>query len=163
MMSRSKRLGGVANAAPYFLRHLIGGNSLPKFHLLQSLVHFLLVADVLANYCLIATDRRNEISSGPEMLPDEISLPLAVRPCQVNRTLSFDLSNYLRYRILRRNRQHHVHMIRHQMPLLNPAFLLLRQFLEHFPKMLSQFAVLRPSMARRDKHQVIFALPLRKT
>jgi hypothetical protein len=70
-VSRSKRLDGVANAAPHLFGHLNGGHSLPKFYLLQLLVRLLLGADVFANHRLIPTHRRNKISSGPEMLTDE--------------------------------------------------------------------------------------------
>jgi len=48
---------------------------------------------------------------------------------------------HLRHRILRRNRQHHVHVIRHQMPLLDPTLLLLGQSPEHLPEVLPQLPV----------------------
>jgi hypothetical protein len=62
--------------------------------------------------------------------------------------------------MFRRDRDHHVHMIRQQMPLLDPAFLLRSQLAQDFPKMLSQLPVQRLSPALGNEHDVVFALPL---
>jgi hypothetical protein len=51
-------------------------------------------------------------------------------------------------------------MIRQQMPLLDPAFLLRSQLAQDFPKMLSQLPVQRLSPALGNEHDVVFALPL---
>ena len=56
---------------------------------------------------------------------------------------------------------HHVHVIGHQMPFLDPALLLLRQLAKHLPKMPPQLPVQRLPAALRDEHHVVFALPLR--
>ena len=110
-MSRSKRLAGVANAAPIRFGHLDGGHSLPKYYLLQFLVRLLLVADVVANHRLIPTHRGNKIFPGPEMLTDEIASALPVHPRQMDCALAFHVPHDLRY-LLRRYRQHRVHMSR---------------------------------------------------
>ncbi len=62
--------------------------------------------------------------------------------------------------LLRRDRNQHVDMIRHQMPLFNPAFLLRGIFSEHLTQVAPQLLVQCAAAALRDKHHVIFALPL---
>ena len=61
----------------------------------------------------------------------------------MNRALTFDLSDYLRHRVLGRYRNHHMHMIRPQRPFFNRTLLLLCQAPEHFPQMPPQFLVPR--------------------
>ena len=159
-MSRSNRLGGVANATPHGLGHLAGGCSAPQIHLVQSLIFVLLLPDVLTNYALIAAHGGYEVPSRPEVLAHEIPLPLAVHPRQMNSTLAFDISNYLRYRVLGGNRNHHIHMIRSQMPFFNLTLLPLGQPSENFPKIPSQFLVKSFPAAFRDEHHMGVALPL---
>jgi len=60
-------------------------------------------------------------------------------------------------------RQHHVHMIQHQMPFFDPAFFLPRQFTKHFSQVLPQLLIQRPATTLRNKYNVVFALPLRMT
>lgn len=83
-MSRSKRLGRVANAASQFMGHHIGGCSLPKAKLIQPLVLLLLVSDVLSDHSPVASDCRNEVPTSPEVLPNEVPLPLALDPREVD-------------------------------------------------------------------------------
>ena len=47
--------------------------SAPEVHLLQPLIFLLLIADVGADGFLVAPDRVDEESPGPEMLPHEIT------------------------------------------------------------------------------------------
>ena len=49
----------------------------------------------------------------------------------------------------------HVHMINHQMPFLDPAFLPRRKPLENFSKVLPQLAVKRLPAAFRDEHDMV--------
>ena len=56
-VSRSKRHGGVANAAPISFGHLVGGRSSPQVQLVQALVFVLLIPDVLADHRLVPTHR----------------------------------------------------------------------------------------------------------
>src|SRR5882672_300855 len=116
-------------------RHLKVASSTPQIELIQALVFVLLVPDVFTNHRFVASDGGDEIPSGPEVLPNEIALPLAVYPCQMNRALPFHKSDHLRYSVLRWDREHHVHMIQHQMPFLDPAFLALGQSTEYFSQM----------------------------
>ena len=74
---------------------------------------------------------------------------------------TLDIPNYLRHRVFRGYRNHHVHVIRHQVPFLYPAFLLLRQLAKHLSKVLPQLHVQRLSPALRNEYHVVFALPFR--
>jgi len=102
-------------------------------------------------------------SPGPKVLPYEVALPLAVDPSQVDSALALDVPNHLRNRILWRDRNHHMDVIRHQMAFLDPARLLHRQSAEHFPKMMPQLAVKRLPAALGNEHHMIFALPFAVT
>src|SRR5574338_138078 len=113
-MSRSKRLVGVANAAPHDMRRRAGGRSSPQTELIQPLVLLLLVLDVLADHGFIAADRRYEVPAGPEVLPHEVALALPIHPRQMDRALALDEADHLRNRVLRRDRDHHVHVVGHQ-------------------------------------------------
>ena len=94
-MSRSKRLSGVANAAPTFLGHLKGGGSAPEVELFESLIFELLVANVLANQRLVPTYRRDEVPPRPKVLPHKIALSFAVDAGEVDSTFTLDLPDHL--------------------------------------------------------------------
>ncbi|SBT03454.1 hypothetical protein PROAA_1060021 [Candidatus Propionivibrio aalborgensis] len=122
-MSRSKRQVGVAR--PHSSGASVsGGSSSPKAELIQSLVLFLLVLDVLPYHCLVAADCLYEVSASPEVLPDEIALALSIYPGQVNDAPVLDETNHPQYRILRRDRDHRAHVIGHQVSFHDLAFLL---------------------------------------
>jgi hypothetical protein len=91
----------------------------------------LLVSDVLPYHRFVASHRRDEVPSRPEVLTHEVALSLSVHPRKVDCALAFDKAHHLRHRVLRWDRQHHVHVIGHQMPLFNPAFLLRGQLSEY--------------------------------
>jgi hypothetical protein len=95
------------------------------------------------------------------VLSHKIPLPLSVHPRQMDRALTFDKSHHLRHRVLGWNRDHHVHVIRQKMTLLDPALLLLGQLPEHLPEMRPQLRIQRLSPALRNEHDVVFALPFR--
>jgi hypothetical protein len=81
------------------------------------------------------------------MLTHEITLPLPAHPHKVDHTLALDEPYHLGHRILRRDRDHHVNVVGHEMPFLNPGFLLNGQLAEHFPEVLPQLSVPGPSAA----------------
>ena len=54
-------------------------------------------------------------------------------------------------------------MIRHQVPFLDPALLLISQLAEHFSKVLPQLSVQYFSSTLGNKYHMVFALPLRVT
>ena len=128
--------------------------------MLQSLIFALLVANVLTNQRFVSTHRRDDISPRPKVLPDKIAFSLTVDAGEVDSTCALEVPHYLRYRLLRRNRDQHVHMIRPQMSLFDTALLLLSQLMEHFSQMAPHLLVERSAPALWDKHYVIFALPL---
>ena len=66
------------------------------------------------------------------MLPGKIAPTLAIHPRHVDRAFALDQSDRRRYRVLRRDRHQHVHMIRQQMPFLNRALLPPGQLMKHF-------------------------------
>ena len=74
------------------------------------------------------------------MLAGEVVL-FALQTCDRNRTLAFQKPDHGRYGILRRDRNHHVHMIRHQVAFQNLAFLLPCQFVEDRLQLLPQLAI----------------------
>lgn len=65
------------------------------------------------------------------MLPHAVSFPAYVRPSDIDRTFTFDKANYLRYRIFRGHRYHHMYMIRHRMPLFYVALFLTGQTMKN--------------------------------
>ena len=70
----------------------------------------------------------------PEVLTHKVPLPLAVDASQMNRAFSFDIANYLRHRILARDRNQHMHVVPHQVSLLDPALFVRGKLAEHFPQ-----------------------------
>jgi hypothetical protein len=94
-VSRSKRLCGVADAAPSHLGHRDGGRLAVQSQLIQSLVFLLLSSDVGPNLRLIPSYRRHEVSSCPKVLAYEIALPLSVNPRQMNRALPLHEADHL--------------------------------------------------------------------
>jgi hypothetical protein len=59
----------------------------------------------------------------PEVLPDEVSLPFAKRPSDVDRALALDEPTTSATAYFGGIGQQHVHMVRHHMDLLHPALL----------------------------------------
>ena len=80
-------------------------------------------------------------------------------PSNVDRRFPLDKAHHLRHRVLRRNGKEHVHVIRHQVPLFNPTFLLRGQRPEDLPEMPPQLMVERFPTILRDKHHMILAVP----
>src|SRR5205823_13212692 len=98
---------------------------------------------------------------GPRNADPQNSASSLHKPVPSESPSSLDIPYHLRHRVLRRNRNHHVHMIRHQMPFLDSTLLLLCQPPEDLPQIPPQFFVQRLSTALRDEHHMIFALPFR--
>jgi hypothetical protein len=114
------------------------GSVAPGAHVL-----LLLVSDVFADRLLVAPHRGDVKSPGPKVLPYEVALSLAIDPSQVDRALSLNVANHLRHRIFRRNRDHHVQVVGHQMTLLNPTFPLRSQPAEYLSKVPAQLPIQR--------------------
>src|SRR4030095_7677659 len=77
----------------------------------------------------------------------------------VDRRFPLDKANDLRHRVLWRDGEEHMHVIRHQMPLFDAILLLLRQRAEDLPKMPPQLMVERFPTILRDKDHMILAVP----
>src|SRR6516225_6108271 len=99
-------------------------------------IRFLLVADVLANVLQFEPDGRNRVSTGPEVLAREVPLPTA-QSSHSNRTLPLQEPDHRSHRVLRRNRNAHMHMVRPQMPFDNLALFLPGQSVEDLPQVLA--------------------------
>ncbi len=116
----------------------------------------LLVSNILPYHFLIPTHCRYEVSSRPKMLPDKIAFSLTVYPGYVDRALPLYIPHNLRYGVLRRYRNQHVHMIGHQMALLYPALLLFGQSVKYLTKVTPQLPIQRSAPAFRNKYKMIF-------
>jgi len=101
---------------------------LPHIQLIQSLILLFLVANVLADDPLVPAYRGYEVPSRPKTLARIILLPLSIDSRQVDRAFPLDKSNHLRHSVFRRDRNHHVNMVRQQMTFLDAALFLLGQF-----------------------------------
>src|SRR5580692_1826105 len=135
--------------------------ALHQVELVDALVLDLLFADVLSDHLFVSPHRRDEVASRPEVLPHEVPLPLHERPRDVDGALPLDEPDDLRDRILRWNRQQHVHVIRHQVSFLDGAFLLLRKRSKNSAEVASEFEIQRLSAVLRDEHDVVLAFPFR--
>jgi len=58
---------------------------------------------------------------GPRTVGHEIPLSLSVDPGQMDRTFALDVRDHFRHRLFRWGHDEHVHVMRHQVPFLNPA------------------------------------------
>ena len=137
--------------------------SLKQSELIHALVLRLLVPDVLPDHGFVSPYGRDEIPSRPEVLTYEVPLPLGERSRDVDRALPLEEPDNLRDRVLRRDRDHHVHVVRHEMPLLDAALLLLRKRSEDRTEVAAHPSVEYLASAFRNEHDVVLALPLRVT
>lgn len=126
-------------------------------------IFLVLISDVCPDHLFVESNRGYKITSRPEILSDEIpGFPgesSRYRYC----TLPFDIPDYIRYRVLRRNANADMHVIRHQVPFYYLTFFLFRQLPQYLAEMFadrSKYHLLPPL---RDKDNVIFAIPLRMT
>src|SRR5215469_14153652 len=88
-----------------------------------SSIRFLLVADVLADLVQFESDGGDRVATGPEVLAREI-LFAATQSSHGDRALPLQEPDDRGHRVLRRNRNAHVHMVRLQMSFEDLAFLL---------------------------------------
>lgn len=127
--------------------------------MLHPSVFLLLVPDVLTDDRFVSPYGRDEVAARPEMLTHEVALPLAERPRDVDCALALDVPDDLRDRILRRDRDHHVHVVGHEVPFLDAALLLLRKRPEDRTEVPAQLSVEHLAPAFWDEDHVVFALP----
>ena len=125
----------------------------------ESLILLLLVADAGPDRLPLSPHRVDEVPSDPEVLPDEVALSFPVNTGEVDRALALDAPDDLRDRMPRRDRDHHMHMVGHKVPLLDPALLLLRKLPEDLAKVAPQLAVQHFSPIFLDEHDVCACTP----
>ncbi len=141
------------------LAPLKGGNALHQLKLVDPSIFFFLMTDVLPNHLFVAPNCRDEVPPRPEVLTYEVALSLPVRSGYVDGAFTFDEPDHLRHRILGRYRNHHVHVVRHQMPLLDLALLTLSQSAHHFAQLLTELTENHLLAVLRYEHHVILTLP----
>src|SRR5947207_12490742 len=99
------------------------------------------------------------------MLPHKSPPSLSVDPARSIALFPLDIADniadHLRHGVFWRGRNHHVHVIAHEMPLLDPAFLFVRPTGEIPPR--DAFSIVRTTsyVGFRDEYHMVFALPLR--
>jgi len=147
----SKRLCGVADAAPVIGEPPQRWRSVVQPQLVQSFVLLFLVANILADHGFVPAHCGHELSPAPRNARQQ-------NCASVLRTLAPD---GLRHRVLGRNQDHHMHMVAQQLPLFDSALPLLGQLPKDLAQMRPQLHVQRSSPALREEHDVIFAVPLR--
>src|SRR5437879_12572111 len=121
-------------------------------------IRALLFADVFANLLQLETHRGHCVSTGPEVLAREIPL-FATQAGHRYGAFPFQKSDHRGHRILRRNRDAHVHMVRQQVSLNDLALLLPRQGVEYFSQLAPSLPKhnLTPPLAH--KHHIRLKLP----
>ena len=97
------------------------------------------------------------------MLSGKIRPATEIVSSYMNGAFSFDISNYLRNRMLRRNRDQHMDMIRLQMTLLDSALPLLGQVPKHLSQILSKLSKEHFPPILWNPDNVILAFPHRVT
>ena len=121
-------------------------------------IRALLLADVLADLLQFKSDGGDGVAPGPKVFAREIPF-LAAQPGNRNRTLPFEKPNDRSHWVLGRNGDAHVHVVWHQMPFENWAFLLPRQTMENWPQLTAGLPKDHFPPTFRHEHHVILAVP----
>jgi hypothetical protein len=69
--------------------------------LIKVLIFLLLLLDILSHGRFISPHRRHPVAPRPKVMAHRIPPPTLVGPCDVDRTLAFDISHHLRHCMLR--------------------------------------------------------------
>ena len=101
---------------------------------LSATIRGVLLADVLANLLQLEPYRGHCVAASPEVFAGEVPL-LSAKPCNCNCALSFQETNHGSNGVFGRDRDGHVHVVHHQMPLQDLAFLLFRQRMENWTQL----------------------------
>jgi hypothetical protein len=94
------------------------------------MIFLFLVLDILTDCRFIITNRGYIIPSGPEMLAGKVFATSHEIPGNMDGTFTFDETNHLRHRILRRYGDQHVDMIRSKMAFQYLTLPLIREVFE---------------------------------
>ena len=125
---------------------------------LPGTIRGILLADVCADLLQFEPDGRYTVAAGPEMLAREVSLFTGqTRDC--DRALAFQKSDHGRHRVLRWNRDTHVDVVWHQVPLNDLALLLFGQGVEDCAQLPPRLAKDGFPSALGHEHHMIIAVP----
>ena len=94
------------------------------------LVCTLLVTNIGADLLQLEANCRDGIPSRPEVFTREVALSSIKLPCNGDGTFPFQKANPRGYRMLRRDLDAYMHMIRHHVAFNDAAFLLASQLVE---------------------------------
>ena len=119
-----------------------------------------LVVNVTKNLFFVESNRRDRVSTRPELLSAKVPL-FALQSGDGDRALPLEESNHRGDRMLGRNRDAHMHMIWHQMTFNDLALFLLRQFMEDLAEMFTNLPIQHLAAIFGDKNNMVFAIPLR--
>lgn len=120
-------------------------------------VLLLLVSYVLSNQLPVTPHRADAVTSRLERLPGEIPAAVVAMSGNPDCALSLDEADDRACLVLGQNGYRHVDMIGNQMPFLDAALLLPRQFMEHIAWIPSRQSEQAPAL--RHGHHMIFAFP----
>ena len=121
-------------------------------------IRLILLADVCADLFQFEPDGGYCITAGPEMLAGEVSF-FTSQAGNRDRTLPFQKPDHGRYRVLRGDRDAHVHMVRHQVSFDNLALLLPSQRVEDRTQFPTCLAEDRFSPSFGYEHNMVLAVP----
>jgi len=129
--------------------------------LVQRDVVGLLLPDVLGDRRLVQADGGHVVALRPELPVAELVLEVGVPVEYHQRALPLQAAHDARDAVLRRDRQQHVHVVGHQVPLdyLDP--LVLAQLPEDLPYVAPDLVVDHFAPILRREHDVVLAHPLR--
>jgi len=96
---------------------------------------------------------------GPEVLPDKVARPPGKLSGNVDRALPLDVTDHVRHRMLRRDRQQHVAVVGQSMPFFHVTLALPGQTSQYFTQIPAQLPVDRSLPVLRDAHNVLLTGP----
>jgi hypothetical protein len=126
--------------------------------ILASIFAFLLL-DVLTDSFFVSTNRGCKVASGSKAVTREVLLSSKKRPCNVDGALAFDVTHHLSNRVLGRNRDEHVNMVRHEVAFQYVALPLPGQLPEDLAKILPKLFVEHFPPAFRNPYHMVLAVP----
>src|SRR4029077_15101108 len=121
-------------------------------------IRFFLFADVLADLLQLEPDRRHGVTTGPEMLPREVPL-LAAQTGYGDGALPFQKPDHRGHRVLGRNCDTHMHMVRQQVPFHNLALFLPGQSVENLSQLPTRLSKQHLAPSLGNEHNMVFAVP----
>ena len=129
--------------------------------LVQRDVVGLLLPDILRDRRLVQADGGHVVALRPELPVAELVLEVGVPVEYHQRALPLQVAHDARDAVLRRDRQQHVHVVGHQVPLDYLDALVLAELPEYLPYVLPDLVVYDLPPVLRREHDVVFAHPLR--